>query len=316
MILILSAIFLATLGLCVLGYVILNRRVLTSADIARTRLQPEEQARRAWILLKDESVSDVPFLQKLMDGKAWTHAIQVELIRAGSDIKPGTFLLTWATVGLVGTLLASRLETFIFSVIISLLSWALPWLWIKHKQKKRFAKFAEQLPDAIDMLVSAMRAGYSFQAATQFIGEEMVPPLGVEFARFYDEQRLGIDVRTALLGLQSRMDSLDLKMFVTAVIIQRETGGNLSEVLSGLADLIRGRMALKGHIETLVAEPKMSAKFLALIPVIVFFIIMAINPNFMRPMIQSGGGRIALALAGLSVAAGYMVMMKIADVDV
>ena len=316
MILILAAIFLATLGLVVGGYVIINRRVLTSADIARTRLRPEEQARREWTLLKDESVSDVPFLQRLMDGKTWTNAVRRELFRAGSDVKPGTFLLTWATVGFVGTLLASRLETFIFSVIISLLSWAAPFLWLKRKQKKRFAKFSEQLPDAIDMLVSAMKAGYSFQAATEFIGEEMVPPLGVEFARFYDEQRLGIDVRTALLGLQSRMDSLDLKMFVTAVIIQRETGGNLSEVLSGLADLIRGRMALKGHIETLVAEPKMSAKFLALIPVIVFFIIMAINPNFMRPMIQSGGGRIALALAGLSVAAGYMVMMKIADVDV
>jgi tight adherence protein B len=315
-ILILSAIFVAVLGLVVVGYVAVNRRGLSSSEIAQQRLRPEEEARRAWSLLKDESVSDVPFLQRLIGGRNWSSTVRGELLRAGSELKPATFVLMWITVGLVGTLLASRLETFIFSVLLTLLSWALPWLWLRRKQKKRIAKFAEQLPDAIEMLVSAMKAGYSFQAATQFIGEEMIDPLGSEFARFYDEQRLGIDVRTALLNLQGRIDNLDLKMFVTAVIIQRETGGNLSEVLSGLADLIRGRMALKGHIETLVAEPKMSAKFLALIPVFVFFIIMALNPGFMKPMIESGGGRIVLAAASASVILGYMVMMKIADVDV
>ncbi|MEO8193406.1 MAG: type II secretion system F family protein [Gemmatimonadales bacterium] len=316
MILILSAIFLATLGVLVVGYVLVNRRGLASAEIARTRLRPEDQAHRAWTLLKDESVSDVPFIQRLMDGKEWIHAMHAQLVRAGSDQKPGTFLLTWAIVGFVGTLLASRIDTLIFAAILSVLSWAAPWVWLKRKQKKRILKFAEQLPDAIDMLVSAMKAGYSFQAATQFIGEEMIDPLGAEFTRFYDEQRLGIDVRTALLNLQSRIDSLDLKMFVTAVIIQRETGGNLSEVLSGLADLIRGRMALRGHIETLVAEPKMSAKFLALIPVIVFFIILAINPAFMQPMLNSSTGKIALGGASISVMIGYMVMMKIANVDI
>jgi len=196
------------------------------------------------------------------------------------------------------------------------MSWAAPFLWLRWKQKKRMNAFAEQLPDAIDMLVSAMKAGYSFQAATQFIGEEMIDPLGAEFSRFYDEQRLGIEVRTALYNLQNRMDSLDLKMFVTAVVIQRETGGNLSEVLSGLADLIRGRMAIKGHIDTLVAEPKMSAKFLAAIPLIVFLLISAINPSFMQPMLASDGGRLMLGAAVVSVIIGYMVMMKIADVDV
>lgn len=316
MILLLSAIFLATLGLIVVGYLILNRTVLTGQDIARSRLRPEEQAQRTWTLLKDESVSDVPFLQRLMDGKTWSHEIRTQLLSAGSELNPATFVLTWAMVGLIGTVLASRLETLVFAVALTLFSWALPWLWLKRQQKRRLARFAEQLPDAIDMLVSAMKAGYSFQAATQFIGEEMIDPLGSEFARFYDEQRLGIEVRTALLNLQGRMDSLDLKMFVTAVIIQRETGGNLSEVLSGLSDLIRGRMSLKGHIETLVAEPKMSAKFLAVIPVIVFMVIMAVNRAFMQPMLQSSSGRIALGGAAVSVMAGYMVMMKIADVDI
>jgi tight adherence protein B len=166
------------------------------------------------------------------------------------------------------------------------------------------------------MLVSAMKAGYSFQAATQFVGEEMKEPAGPEFARFYDEQRLGIDVRTALINMQERLDSIDLKMFVTAVLIQRETGGNLGDVLSNLADLIRARIAMRGQIETLVAEPKMSARFLAVLPVAVYLMLSLVSPGFLDPMIQSDGGRIALATAAFSVVAGYAIMMRIADVDV
>jgi tight adherence protein B len=161
-----------------------------------------------------------------------------------------------------------------------------------------------------------MKAGYSFQAATQFIGDEMAEPAGPEFARFYDEQRLGIDVRQALLNMQGRLNSQDLKMFVTAVLIQRETGGNLSEVLQNLSDLIRERIAMRGHIETLVAEPKMSARFLALLPVVVAMILAVVSPQFLSPMYHSGGGRAALAIAAFGVVVGYGIMMRIADVDI
>ena len=166
------------------------------------------------------------------------------------------------------------------------------------------------------MLVSAMKAGYSFQAATQFLGAEMTPPAGPEFARFYDEQRLGIDVRTALVNMQGRMDSQDLKMFVTAVLIQRETGGNLGDILQNLADLIRERLAMRGHIETLVAEPKMSARFLALLPVAVALILSVVSPQFLSPMLASSGGKLTLAIAALGVVVGYGIMMRIADVDI
>jgi tight adherence protein B len=195
--------------------------------------------------------------------------------------------------------------------------WVTPFLWVRRKQKKRIRDFEQQLPDAIDMLVSAMKAGYSFQAATQFIGEEIIDPLGPEFARFYDEQRLGVDVRSALLGMQTRLESLDLKMFVTAVLIQRETGGNLGEVLSNLADLIRQRIAMRGQIQTLIAEPKLSARFLAVLPVIVFLVLSAFNPHFFDPMLREGSiGRLVLTISAVSVVIGYMIMMRIADVDI
>jgi len=315
MMLVLAAVFLATLAIVVVGYVVVNRQTLATAEIARTRLRPEEQA-QVRSLLKEERSSDVPFIERLMAGKNWSDVVRTQLLRAGSDLKPGTFLLISAVTGLVVTAVASQLSMFFVALPISLFGWSMPYFWLKWRQKRHLAKFGEQLPDAIEMLVAAMKAGYSFQAATQFIGEEMIDPLGAEFSRFYDEQRLGIDVRSALLNLQNRVDSLDLKMFVTAVIIQRETGGNLSEVLSNLSELIRQRMAIKGHIDTLTAEPKMSAKFLAAIPVIVFLIISAINPDFVQPMLASETGRYAMAAAVVSVITGYIIMMRIADVDI
>jgi len=240
----------------------------------------------------------------------------VQLTRAGSGMKPVTFMMVILFSGILGTLFGGKVGG-IGGAFFMVAGWMGPFMWLRWRQKKRIRDFEQQLPDAIDMLVSAMKAGYSFQAATQFIGEELIEPLGPEFGRFYDEQRLGIDVRSALIAMQNRVESLDLKMFVTAVLIQRETGGNLGEVLSSLADIIRQRIAMRGQIQTLVAEPKLSARFLAILPIVVFVILSVINPSFFDPMLAEGSaGRMVLTTSAISVVIGYMIMMRIADVDI
>jgi tight adherence protein B len=316
-ILTLTAIFFATMAFVVGGYVLINRRTLEAAEVARSRLRAAEGGATAtWRLLKDEKISDVPFLNRLLSGQSWVDAISVQLMRAGSELKPVTFLMIILVSGLMGIVIGGRASG-LGAAFFMVAGWIAPFLWLRRKQKKRLFEFEQQLPDAIDMLVSAMKAGYSFQAATQFIGEEMIPPLGPEFARFYDEQRLGVDVRTALVGMQGRLDSLDLKMFVTAVLIQRETGGNLGEVLSNLADLIRQRITMRGQIQTLIAEPKLSARFLAVLPVIVFMVLTLMNPHFFDSMTAEGSiGRLVLTTSAIMVIIGYMIMMKIADVDI
>ncbi|MEP6508005.1 MAG: type II secretion system F family protein [Gemmatimonadales bacterium] len=316
MILTLTAIFLATMAFVVGGYVVVNRATLEAADVARSRLRTSDSPERTWRLLKEDTVSDVPFINRLLSGQIWIDGLGLQLARAGSSAKPATFLLMILLSGALGTLIGARVSG-IGAVFFMAIGWAAPFLWVRWKQKKRLKDFEQQIPDAIDMMVSAMRAGYSFQAATQFIGEEMIPPLGPEFARFYDEQRLGMDVRSALIGMQTRLDSIDLKMFVTAVLIQRETGGNLGEVLSNLADLVRQRIAMKGQIQTLIAEPKLSARFLAVLPVIVFLLLSITNRHFFDPMTAAGSvGRLVLIGSAVSVVIGYLIMMKIADVDV
>ena len=314
--LLLTAVFIGTLAIAIGAYVAINRRALETADIARDRLRTVTAPSRSWSLLKDERTSDLNILHQLLSGRAWIENLDRRLDQAGVELRPGAFLLLIATSGILGITLGRMTHDTIFLLLFTVLGWAGPFLWLRWRRARRLKLFETQLPDAIDMLVSAMRAGYSFQAATQFIGDEMPQPLGPEFARFYDEQRLGIDVRSALLGMQERVESLDLKMFVTAVLIQRETGGNLSEVLSNLADLVRARITMRGQIQTLVAEPKISAKFLAMMPVILFIALRFFNPNFTAPLTQQASGRLMLLAAGISVVAGYFVMMRIADVDI
>jgi tight adherence protein B len=192
----------------------------------------------------------------------------------------------------------------------------IPRVLLKRAQAKRIAAFEGQLPEALDMLVNALKAGYSLQAAMEFVGREFPAPLGPEFARFYDEQRLGIDVRTALLRMQERIGTTDVRMFVTSLLIQRESGGNLGEILTTIANLMRERSTFRGHVETLTAEPKASAKVLSSLPLVIFLALNWMDPAFMRPLLERQVGHYVLMYAAVSTLIGYVVMLKLADVDI
>jgi tight adherence protein B len=193
---------------------------------------------------------------------------------------------------------------------------ALRGAWVRQWQRRRQTTLQKQLPEALDVLVRAMRAGYSFQTAMRFVGEELSAPAGPEFMRVYDEQRLGAEVSAALLGLQERSASSDVKMFVTAVVIHRQSGRNLTEVLSSVADVIRQRADVDREVRTLAAQWTVAARLLALFPVLVFGAIVAMDPEFMRSMLDEKVGRFMLAYAAVSVILGYLLLMHIAHMDV
>lgn len=316
--LILAAVFLGTVGVLIGGYLFVNRQRLSAADAAMRRLREREgnTPASARSIIRDANVSDLPALDRLLAGRGITAWIAEQIQKAGDNGTPGAFVLRVGVFTVVGYLIGWIFRGGIVGLLTGVIGFMLPIMLLRSKQRKRISMFREQLPDAIDMLVSAMKAGYSFQAAMKFIGEEVRDPLGPEFSRFYEEQRLGMEVRTALLALQGRIDSLDLKMFVTAVLIQRETGGNLSEVLGNIGTLMRERAALKADIETLTAESKLSARILSLLPVIVFVLVNLISKDFMAPMLASQTGIAVLVGAAFSVMVGYWSMMKIADIDI
>jgi len=315
LVLMLVAVFLAVAGIVLGAYLFANRQSLAAADAVRARLHSDAEAEAARSILKDVRASHVPFLDRWLTGLPLTERIRRQLERAGSSQKPGVFLLSAAVCAVCGLAIADTWGG-IFGIAFVAVGLALPWGWLAIRQRRRLEAFEALFPDTLDMLANAMRAGYSFQAAAHFIGEEVAAPVGPEFARFYEEQRLGIDVRTALLAMQERVGSLNVKMFVTAVLIQRETGGNLTELLENIGTLMRERVAVQGQIDTLTAEPKLSARVLTALPVAVFFGLSAVNPTFMSPFTQSDAGRLMLLSAIVSVIIGYVMLMRIADIDI
>jgi tight adherence protein B len=315
MLLLYAGIFFGMVLLIVGGWTFINRDKLAAAESARARLQGGIETVDAVEILRDERLSDIPFLNRLLAGRAIADRLHVQLLRAGSSRKPGEVLLGCLAGAVLGLLVGQRWGP-IGALLLAAAGGALPLFLLRRAQRKREAAYEVQLPEALDMLVNALRSGYSLQAAMEFTGKEIPAPLGPEFGRFYDEQRLGMEVRIALLRFQERIGTVDARMFITSLLIQRETGGNLGEVLTKLADLMRDRVAFRGQVRTLTAEPKMSARVLACLPLAVFLIINVINPGFMEPLLTTETGHYIIAYAGVSVLLGYMVMAKIADIDI
>jgi tight adherence protein B len=312
--LVLLLVFFGTALLVLGSYAFINRRRLAAAASLRQRVGDNTPVVVTANILRDVRRSSLPVVDRILESLSLTSALEYELRRAGADWTVGEFLMGSAVAASLLLLLGQLLGGFAAGMGAAIGALA-PFLVLRNMRNHRRKRFEDQLPDAIDMIVNAMRAGFSFQAALKFVGDEVPAPLGDEFTRVYDEQRLGSDVRSALLAMQERVATLDARMFVTSLLIQRETGGNLSEVLSGLATLIRDRVALRGQVDTLTAEPKFSGRVLALLPVVGFFALYFLNRPMMEPMLTTSTGRMIMLYAAGSIAMGYFVLMKIAEID-
>jgi len=310
----LLGVFFGTAVLVLAVYAFVNRRRLQALSVLRERTQGGGLA-SAVVILRDQRKSAVPLLDRVLTGQTLTPKLERNLQLAGVKWTVGEYVLSSALFGALALVAAQGLGAAL-ALLAGTIGLMLPTWLIARLATRRLHKFESQLPDAIDMIVNAMRAGFSFQAAMKFVGEEMPAPLGEEFMRFYDEQRLGVDVRNALLDLQDRVNSLDIKMFVTSLLIQRETGGNLSEIFNGLSAIIRDRSVLREQVDTLTAEPRFTGYALSIMPVIAFFTLLWMNRPMMLPLLQTDTGRLILGYAAVSILVGYFAMRKIANIEV
>jgi len=173
----------------------------------------------------------------------------------------------------------------------------LPLIWLSFKRRRRLSKLGNQLPDVFEMMSQALRAGHSLAGAIQLIYEQMPPPIATEFAQVYHEQNLGIKIEEALQSMANRVDSMDVRFFVTAVVIQRQTGGDLAEVLDNICSVIRERIELKGLVNSLTAEGRLSGWVLFCLPFLVFAGSMYLNPEYGNVLLDDPIGRIMLIVA-------------------
>lgn len=234
-------------------------------------------------ILKQRALSHSEGLQRLLLAVPRIHTLDRLIVQSGLAMNVGDLLiltLILAATGLLGPLwFGHRL---LFGLGLAAALSALPMLYILHARKKRMEKLENQLPDAIDLMGRAMRAGHAFPTALNMVGDEMAEPIGAEFRTLFDEINYGVKLEDALLNLLSRVPSTDLQYFVVALLIQHETGGNLAELLDNISVIVRSRIKLLGEIRTLSAEGKLSAWILSLLPFATGLVINIVNPGFMN----------------------------------
>lgn len=243
--------------------------------------------------------------------------LATQLARADLKLTVGEFgALTLILVVAAGALTYMWRQDVIISAGACLAGFFAPRAYVSLRRGRRLRAFNDQLSDSINLMVNGIRAGYSILQAMRAIADEMPPPASVEFGRVVQEVQLGIPFEDAMGHMLRRVPSDDLDMMITAINVQREVGGNLAEVLDSISFTIRERVRIKGEIQTLTAQSRISGYIVALVPVVLAGAIYLITPDFMGLLFQHTCGHIMIGFAVLGIAAGFYVIGKIVDIAV
>jgi len=228
----------------------------------------------------------------------------------------------WMRANLLWRLRNRLIVTYIFSKRVEiawiglLVGFILPYSYASYKRNKRFERFEELFPEAIDTLARAVRAGHAFTTALEMITSEINEPIAGEFRQLYEEQKFGMPVRDALLNLTDRVPLVDVKFFVTAVMLQRETGGNLAEILDNLSYVIRERFKIQRQVRVYTAQGRLTMALLMGMPPIIVTVMLVLNPSFIQPLFSDPIGH-TLLVAGITLQTiGYFVIRKIIRIQV
>ena len=290
---------------------IIRERLVALAQAAQ-RAPREDLA-----LLRDELLSAIPAFNRLLSRSARISRLQRYLLQADVQMRPGKFLLATASLGAVAGMGAWLLRIWwglpFLAVVAGL---ALPLLYVSRLRSARFYRFGEKFPDAIDLLVRAVRAGHSLTSAIELIAQELSEPLAGEFRKVFEEQKFGMPVRDALLNLAERVPLLDVKFFVTALMLQRESGGNLAEILEKLAYLIRERFKLLRQLRVYTAHARVTMFILMGMPLGWLVLVSTVSPDYIRPLYTDSLGQKFIVAAVLLQLIGFLLIRKIARIQV
>ena len=293
------------------------RARLIKERLANERKAPELAVEEETALLRDEQLSQIPALDHLLRRSARVTDIQKMLAQAGMSLRAGNFLGLSAVTGVLATFLAYALSKRVeIAWVAMLVGFVLPYSYASYRRNKRFEKFEELFPEAIDTLARAVRAGHAFTTALEMITDEVAEPVSGEFRQLFEEQKFGMPVRDALINLTDRMPLVDVKFFVTAVMLQRETGGNLAEILDNLSYVIRERFKVQRQVRVYTAQGRLTMLFLMALSPVVVSLLLVFSPDFVRPLFSDPIGH-TLLVAGVTLqTVGYFVIRKIIRIQV
>jgi tight adherence protein B len=297
-------------------------RSSSRANILRDRLQAVDSAAKRGTtaeveILRDELLSGIPALNKLLARWSRSSRLQLLLEQASMRLRPGKFLLVSACTAVAGGCLAlAATRIFAFFLLGFVAGAILPIAYAFLLRRQRFKKFEAMFPQAIELLVRSTRAGHPFTTSMELIATELAEPIAGEFRRIHEEQKFGLPIRDALLNLAERVPIMDVKFFVTSLMLQRETGGNLAEILEQLSHVIRERFKILRQVRVYTAQGRLTMIILlSLPPGLVLFMSVA-NPDFMKPLLTDPMGHFLIGLGLLLQTIGFFVIRRIVEIKV
>lgn len=268
-------------------------------------------------LARDEMLSSVPLVHRLLMQWSWPMRFQDLMVQAGLKVKPAKLLLLSGILAIGAYLIAGQfIPRFPIPLLVGIGTGTIPLIFVMWKRNRRLRQFEEHFPEALDLLGRAVRAGHAFTTGLEMIGKESAEPLAGEFRTAFEEQNFGLPLRDALLNLSERVPIIDVRFFVTALMIQKETGGNLAEILDGLSRVIRERFRIYRDVRVKTAQGRLSAAILIALPPGMMVILSSMNPQYIRVLIDDPLGPTALAIAATLQFIGSVIIWKVIHFEV
>jgi tight adherence protein B len=290
----------------------LLRDRLASIDQAQVRRSSEDLD-----LLRDDLLSEIPALQHLLSGSPSVSRLQQRLSQAGLQTRPGKFIL-FSVLMAVGSalLIYNYTRVPIFGILLFIAGGAMPYLYASWLRARRFRKFEQEFPEAIDLLGRSTRAGHAFTTSLELIATELADPVAGEFKKLFEEQKFGLPLRDALMNMSERLPLIDVRFFVTAVLLQRETGGNLAEILDKLAYTIRERFKILRQVRVYTAQGRLTLLILMVLPPSLVMVMAGMNRDFISPLFTDPIGHMLLTIGVVMQTIGFFLIRRIITIKV
>jgi tight adherence protein B len=268
-------------------------------------------------LVKGRLEGPLPALDRLVAGSARGNALANWVEQSGVKISVSALLLMATGCGVVfGFIVAAALRMSIGWVLGGAAGFAIPWFFLRVKRTRRMRKFEEAFPEALDLMARALKAGHAFATGLKMVADEMDEPVGPEFRKTFDEQNFGLPLKDALASLTARVPLLDVRFFSTAVLIQRETGGNLSEILENLAHVVRERFKILRQVRVYTAHGRLTGYVLLALPAFLAIALAFINPEHMQLLFREPIGHMLLGAAAIMQMVGYFWIKQVIKIEV
>jgi len=299
-------------------HVLESQRKKQVTGILRTLEGKPRQEEESNILLDPPNPDNL--LQRLAANLNLTQTLESSLLQSGLTWSVNELMTGMGIAAVVGVILGLWLNIFVFwplsGLVFGMALGSLPYAYVRFKRQRRMTAFEDQFPEALDFLARSMRAGHAFSVSLEMLGSESPEPLGQEFRTLFNEQNLGAPLEVAFENMLRRFPLVDVRFFVSSVMLQKQTGGNLSEILLRLAYVIRERVRLKGQVRAISAHGRLTAGILTVMPIVMVMALLFVAPGYLQGMAKDPDGKWLIVAACISQLLGYYFIRRIIRIKV